>query len=61
MLYEIQTTGLLRKLATQKVGYDQQRKSTAAAQITATLGIISLMAPREFKIILRTTTDEFTV
>ena len=57
MLYEIQTTGLSRKLATQKVRYDQQRKS--AAQITATLGIISQMAPREFKV--RTTTDEFNV
>ena len=41
---------------------DQQRKSTAAAQIAATLGMISQMAPREFKqYILRTTTDEFNV
>ena len=39
MLYEIQPTGPARRLATQKVGYDQQRKLTAAAQIVATLGI----------------------
>ena len=41
MLYEIQPTGPARRLATQKVGYDQQGKSTAAAQIAATLSIIS--------------------
>ena len=61
MLYEIQPTGPARRLATQKVGYDQQGKSTAAAQIAATLGIISQMAPREFNVVLRTTTDEFNV
>jgi len=33
--------------------------ATAVAQITATLGIISQMVPREFKV--RTTTDEFNV
>ena len=36
---------------TQKVGYDLQKKSTATAQIAATLGIITQMAPREFKVI----------
>ena len=61
MLYEIQPTGPACRLATQKVGYDQQRKLTAAAQIAATLSIISQMVPREFNVILRTTTDEFNV
>ena len=61
MLYGLQPTGPARRLATQKVGYDQQGKSTAAAQIAATLGIISQMAPREFNVVLRTTTDEFNV
>ena len=61
MLYEIQPTGPARRLATQKVGYDQQGKSTAAAQIAETLSIISQMAPREFNVVLRTTTDEFNI
>ena len=59
MLHEIQPTGPARRLATQKVGYDQQIKSTAAAQIAATLSIISQMTPGEFNVILGTTTDEF--
>ena len=61
MLYEIQPTGPARRLATQKVGYDQQGKSTATAQIAATLSIISQMEPREFNVVLRTTSDEFNV
>ena len=61
MLYEIQPTGPAHRLATQKVGYDQQSKSTAAAKIAETLGIISQMAPREFDVILRKTADKFNV
>ena len=38
-LYKIQPTGPARRLATQQVEYNQQRKSTAAAQISATLTI----------------------
>ena len=53
MLYEIQPTGPARRLATQQVGYDQKKISCAA-----THNIISLMAPHEFNVVLRTTTDE---
>ena len=60
MLYEIQPTCPVCRLATQQVEY-KQRKSTAAAQIAArlTMCIISLLAPDEFNVIIRTTTDEF--
>ena len=60
MLHKLQPTGPACRLATQKVGYDLQGESTAAAQIAATLGIISQMAPRKFNVVLRTT-DEFNV
>ena len=61
-LYKIQPTGPARRLATQQVGYDQHRKSTAAALNSShTHNIIPLLAPDEFNVILRTTTDEFNV
>ena len=58
MLYEIQPTGPARRLATQQVGYDQKGKSAVCSN---THNIISSMAPHEFNVVPRTTTDEFNV
>ena len=63
MLYEIQPTGPARRLATQQVRYDQEGKSAVHSGVNCsnTHNIISSMAPHEFNVILRTTTDEFNV
>ena len=60
MLYEIQPTGPLP--ATQHVGYDKKENQLCSgANCSNTHNIISSMAPHEFNVVLRTTTDKFNV
>ena len=55
MLYEIQPTGPSCRLATQQVGYDQTKKIYhGCANCSQTHNIISLLAPDEFNVIIRT-------
>ena len=62
MLYEIQPTGPASRLSTQQVGYDQKGKlAVNGANCSNIHNIISSMAPHEFNVILRTTTDEFNI
>ena len=69
MLYEIQPTNCpAHRLDTQQVGYTTKKENKLCsgadcsnADCSNTHNIISSMAPHEFNVVLRTTTDEFNV
>ena len=62
IVYEIQPTGTSRRLTTQQVGYDHTKKiNCGSANCSLLVEYHSLLAPDEFNVILRTTTDEFNV